>query len=488
MNVQRKQKKHITHVLVLILAFALLTAAPVYAVGDAVGANIPLTGSWVEIGGNHFYYIGGVRQTGWMNIGARRVFLNPEAGGAMATGVISTTSHGAHEFGLDGFWIRQINNFVWRESGGGHFLYIYGIRHTGWLQSGGRRIFLIPEANGALATGIISTTTHGVHEFTADGFWIRQIHNARWASGYEFFYIGGARHTGWLQAAGRRIFFIPEAASTLATGVVSTAAHGVHEFTADGFWLRQIHNSGWNNGFFYVYGARHTGWLRSGGNRLYLHPSTNGAVSTGTVVLTNGETHVFDANGNWIRRHVPTTTPVPTPPPNQGTFPQSGITLPDRRLTDAERDIWIAEYWAMGGPFSFELEVIQLVNQARLSVGLAYLEMDITLMMAARFYSQIMANLDTDLGHNEGPYRIAGATHGASREVVRAFGGDLRWNGGNAAAGRDTPQGLVGRWMNSPGHRAYILSPEHRFIGVGSHAGGRWNAFQYMFLSNQASN
>ena len=183
----------------------------------------------------------------------------------------------------------------------------------------------------------------------------------------------------------------------------------------------------------------------------------------------------------------PTPIPTPTPAPVQGTFPQSGIALPDRRLNATERADWIAEYWEMGGPFAFELEVVRLVNEIRLEHDLAYLQIDDTLMMAARFYSQIMANLDTPLGHNEGPYRVEGATHGASAEVARAFGGRLRWNGGNGAGGQRTAQALVDAWMTSSGHRAYILSPEHRYIGVGSHAGGRWGAFQYLFLSDQAS-
>ena len=142
----------------------------------------------------------------------------------------------------------------------------------------------------------------------------------------------------------------------------------------------------------------------------------------------------------------------------------------------------------MGGPFAFELEVVRLINEVRLEHDLAYLQIDNTLMMAARFYTQIMANLNTNLGHNEGPYRIPGATHGGSRAVAEAFGAQLRWNGGNGAAGVRTPENLVTSWMNSPGHRNYILSPEHRFIGAGAHAGGRWGAFQYLFLSDTASN
>ena len=143
----------------------------------------------------------------------------------------------------------------------------------------------------------------------------------------------------------------------------------------------------------------------------------------------------------------------------------------------------------MGGAFHFELEVVRLVNEIRVEHGLSRVEIDDSLMMAARFYTQIMANLNTNLGHNEGPYRVPGATHGASRNVAEAFGGQLRWNGGNASAGRRTPEDLVlNGWMNSPGHRNFILSPEHRFIGAGTHAGGRWGVFHYLFLSDTASN
>ena len=43
---------------------------------------------------------------------------------------------------------------------------------------------------------------------------------------------------------------------------------------------------------------------------------------------------------------------------------------------------------------------------------------------------------------------------------------------------------LVNGWMASPGHRAYILSPEHRFIGMGQF---NVNGPAYLFLSDQSS-
>lgn len=167
---------------------------------------------------------------------------------------------------------------------------------------------------------------------------------------------------------------------------------------------------------------------------------------------------------------------------------QPSITLPNRRLTNAERQNWITEYREMGGASAFELEVVRLINEVRAEHNLSYLQIDDILMMSARFYAQILADLDLPLGHNEGPYATnPNASHGASANVARAFGGQLRWNGGNGSAGRRTPEGVVDGWMNSAGHRRYILSPEHRYIGVGTQLGGRHGVFHYMFLSDQSS-
>ncbi|MCL2560218.1 MAG: CAP domain-containing protein [Turicibacter sp.] len=164
-------------------------------------------------------------------------------------------------------------------------------------------------------------------------------------------------------------------------------------------------------------------------------------------------------------------------------LPQSNITLPNRRLTEAERADWVSEYWDMGGLFDFEIETMRLVNVERVRHGLVPLQFDHSLAMAARFYSQTMANLNTNLGHNEGPYRVEGATSGASANIARAFGGNLIWSGGSGAAGHRTPEMLVQAWLSSDAHRAHLLAPAHRYMGAGSHVGGRWGGFHYLFLS-----
>jgi len=166
------------------------------------------------------------------------------------------------------------------------------------------------------------------------------------------------------------------------------------------------------------------------------------------------------------------------------------IVLPNRRLTDEERQEWIDEYWAFGGPTANELEVVRLVNEVRAEHGLSQLEVDYSLMMAARFFGQQahdLRGLHTGT-HNFGPYADENSrwapNHGASYYVARAFGGRLRWGGGNwFSGGSMTAEALVAGWMNSEGHRRYILSPEHMFIGAGQFPGG----ISYLFLSDQSS-
>ena len=162
--------------------------------------------------------------------------------------------------------------------------------------------------------------------------------------------------------------------------------------------------------------------------------------------------------------------------------------LPNRRLSAAERSNWIAEYNRLGGHSAFDREVVRLINNIRSSRGLSTLSIDNSLMMSARFYTQTMSNFNSSLGHNNGPYRIQGASHGASQNIAAAFGVSLRWNGGNAAAtgNKHTPQSLVNAWMNSPAHSAYILSPGHRVIGSGFYLGGSgspWGAYYYLFMN-----
>jgi len=143
--------------------------------------------------------------------------------------------------------------------------------------------------------------------------------------------------------------------------------------------------------------------------------------------------------------------------------------LPNSRLTSDERQAWIAEYDANGGPSEFELEVIRLINEIREEYGLTALQLDRVLGMSTRFYAQTLDNLGLPLGHREGPY-------GGSAGTVAAFGGS--WNTANGTTASSSPQAAVTSWMNSPGHRNNILNPSSRIIGI-----GQYGRFVYMLTN-----
>jgi len=189
----------------------------------------------------------------------------------------------------------------------------------------------------------------------------------------------------------------------------------------------------------------------------------------------------------------PYATPAPTLPPS-GFEPDpddprqqpfidttSSIQIPNRRLEIDERTQWVREYIYMGGASAFEQEVIYLVNQRRADHGLEPFEVDETLMHAARFYSQTMANLNLSLGQNVGPYVYGNMV--AAYNSATAFGARLRFNGGIGNMGGWTAQGIVTAWMNSTTHRNFILHPTHNYVGFGSHLGGPRGVFHFMYIS-----
>ena len=165
----------------------------------------------------------------------------------------------------------------------------------------------------------------------------------------------------------------------------------------------------------------------------------------------------------------------------------SAVTLPNRRVTTAERNTWIADYNTRGGASAFELEVIRLINVERAARNLTLVERDNGLMMAARFFAQQHYDLrGRHTGtHNFGPYATnANAATGASGNVATAFGANLRRNHGLFNASYTiSAADVVVAWMNTTSHRNYILAPEQRFIGVGQFPGG----ITYLFLNDTAT-
>ena len=116
---------------------------------------------------------------------------------------------------------------------------------------------------------------------------------------------------------------------------------------------------------------------------------------------------------------------------------------------------------------AYERRVVELVNAERAAYGLHTLGMSQTLSDGARLKSQ-------DL-HDNRYFDHTSPTYGSPFEMMRRFGIIYSYAGENIAMGYSTPEAVVRAWMQSPGHRANILSAGFTSIGVGYVAdGGYW--------------
>jgi uncharacterized protein YkwD len=104
---------------------------------------------------------------------------------------------------------------------------------------------------------------------------------------------------------------------------------------------------------------------------------------------------------------------------------------------------------------SSEASLLQSMNAVRTSHGLAPLRVDVRLLRAARGHTADMLRRQY-FAHGS----VAGRAlaHGARGPV---FGEDLAWGTGVTA------QWVVEQWLASPAHRAVLLRPGFRRVGIG---------------------
>jgi len=106
-----------------------------------------------------------------------------------------------------------------------------------------------------------------------------------------------------------------------------------------------------------------------------------------------------------------------------------------------------------------EKQVVTLVNQERAKQGLAPLKENVKLSSVARTKSgDMVANNYFD--HTS-------PTYGSPFDMMKHFGITYTAAGENIAMGQPTADSVMTAWMNSPGHRANILSKNYTEIGVG---------------------
>lgn len=118
-------------------------------------------------------------------------------------------------------------------------------------------------------------------------------------------------------------------------------------------------------------------------------------------------------------------------------------------------------------------QVVSLVNEQRAANGLSALTLDQTLTAAAQKRAVETA---TSFSHT----RPDGSKFST---VLSEYGINYRYSGENIAYGQKTPQEVVTAWMNSPGHRANILSSNYGKIGVGCYKSGSTYYWSQLFTN-----
>lgn len=256
------------------------------------GSCGPLNG-WGLVDGSWYWFADGIASTGWLYTGGSWYWLDPDAGGAMVTG-LHACNGSAYWFSASGAmatgWV--LDGGTWYYATGS------GALASGWLSLNGAWYWLDPSTH-AMATGV---QTIGSCEYifnstgkmmancwsNGDGSWMYHssssgaidLKGIMTDSGIQLIDDDGNARTGWIESQGARYY-------CSASGVILTGwqqiAGSWYFFNPDGRmatgWLNDGSNWYWLDS---ASGAMKTGWLSLGGTWYYLD------VARGGVMLSNG--------------------------------------------------------------------------------------------------------------------------------------------------------------------------------------------------------
>jgi uncharacterized protein YkwD len=120
---------------------------------------------------------------------------------------------------------------------------------------------------------------------------------------------------------------------------------------------------------------------------------------------------------------------------------------------------------------ALEQSVVDLTNQARAQAGLPPLAVSSPLVTAAQTHSRDMAQT------NIFDHTVPGVAEPTLESRAAAVGYNFSWLGENIAFNYADAPSILAAWMNSPEHRANILSPNFTQIGVGIAWNGQGQAY-----------
>ena len=256
------------------------------------GSCGPLNG-WGLVDGSWYWFADGIASIGWLYTGGSWYWLDPDAGGAMVTGL--------HACNGSAYWFNSSGAMAtgWVLDGGTwYYATGSGALASGWLNLNGTWYWLDPSTH-VMATGV---QTIGSCEYifnstgkmmancwsNGDGSWMYHssssgaidLKGIMTDSGIQLIDDDGNARTGWIESQGSRYY-------CSANGVILTGwqqiAGSWYYFNSDGRmatgWLNDGGNWYWLDS---ASGIMKTGWLSRGGTWYYLDAARGG------VMLSNG--------------------------------------------------------------------------------------------------------------------------------------------------------------------------------------------------------
>ncbi|XID92866.1 CAP domain-containing protein [Paenibacillaceae bacterium WGS1546] len=119
---------------------------------------------------------------------------------------------------------------------------------------------------------------------------------------------------------------------------------------------------------------------------------------------------------------------------------------------------------------AYASQVVDIVNQERAKAGLSPLQASNPTL------TKMALDKAKDMYHNN-YFDHNSPTYGSPFDMMKQYGINYRYAGENIAKGQRTPQEVMNAWMNSPGHKKNILSPNFTTIGVAYYNGVWVQAF-----------
>ena len=261
-----------------------------------INGNVDMNYAYVDVSLYHWqlidstwYYAAsnGKAYTGWLFQSGTWYWLEPDVGGAMATGL--------HECNGSLYWFNSS-----------------GVMATGWVLDGGAWYYAT--GSGALARGPVSVggvpycfdarTGAMLTGYQTDAQGVRRYFGScgplnGWGlvDGSWYWFADGIASTGWIRTGGSWYWLDPDAGGAMATGL--------HSCNGSLYWFNSsgVMATGWvlDGGTWYYAigsGALASGWLNLKGAWYWLDPSTY-VMATGVQTIGSCE-YIFNSSGKMM--------------------------------------------------------------------------------------------------------------------------------------------------------------------------------------------